>query len=308
MAFTHKQLKAFVAVASQRSFAAASAELHISQPALSIAIRNLEEVLGGRLVQRTTRNVSLTPEGEAFYPRARRLLEDWAAAYEDMHNRFNLQRGRLAVACMPSFAATEFPSLMARYHAQHPEIDISLEDMVMEDVIESVRSGRFELGIAFAQDLAEEVEFQPLLVDQAVVALPASHKLAQSSAITWRQLAAEPFISLNQRSGFRTGIDEMQLSLGAVPTRIYEANQLTTVGRMAAEGLGLCIVPGFCQQQMRQMGLVCKPLQEPLMQHTVGLFWRKRHALSVPARAMVDLLVQVYAGKDTLPWRPGHSR
>lgn len=294
MAFTHKQLKAFVAVAQHRSFAAASIDLHISQPALSITIRNLEETLEGALLHRTTRSVSLTPEGEAFYPVARRLLEDWGKAYDDVHNRFKLQRGHLAVACMPSFAATVFPSIMASYHQLHPEIDINLEDIVMEEVIESVSSGRVELGLTFAQETNEDLEFSPLFTDRALVAMPKSHALATCDSLSWEQLAQHPFISLNQRSGFRGGIDELQQQLGAVPKQVYEANQLTTVGRMAAEGLGLAVVPGYCELQMQQMGLQCKPIGNPAMERVVGLCWRKRHGLSAAATAMVNLLERSY--------------
>lgn len=294
MAFTHKQLKAFVAVAQHRSFAAASIALHISQPALSITIRNLEEALEGALVHRTTRSVALTPEGEAFYPVARRLLEDWGKAYDEVHNRFKLQRGHLAVACMPSFAATVFPSIMAAYHQLHPEIDINLEDIVMEEVIESVSSGRVELGITFAQQTNDELEFRPLFADRALVAMLGEHDLAVCEGLNWEQLAQYPFISLNQRSGFRRGIDELQQQLGAIPSQVYEANQLTTVGRMAAEGLGLAVVPGYCEIQMQQMGLQCRAIGSPAMERVVGVCWRKRHALSAAATAMVDLLEQAY--------------
>lgn len=288
--FTHKQLRAFVCVAKHKSFAEACGELHLSQPALSITIRNLEDQLGGPLINRSTRSVSLTPEGEAFYPIAQRILQDWESAFEEMHNRFALRRGRLAMACMPSLAASVFPALMAQFHEQYPEIDLSLEDIVMEDVLTAVHSGRVELGIAFEQEPPDDVEQQPLFSDRAVVALPASHKLAAKKQLNWQDLARYPFISLNSRSGFRRSIDAIMQEQDAFPERIYEANQLTTVGRMAAEGLGLCIVPGFCQQQMEQMGLQCKPLAGPVFKRQVVILSRRRHGLSAPAAAMVELL------------------
>ena len=77
MKATIKQLKAFVAAAQARNFAEAGSRVHLSQPALSIAIKNLEEIVGGRLLARTTRSLALTPEGEVFYPVAQRLLADW---------------------------------------------------------------------------------------------------------------------------------------------------------------------------------------------------------------------------------------
>lgn len=292
--FTHKQLRAFVCVTKHRSFAEACGELHLSQPALSITIRNLEEQLGGPLINRSTRSVSLTPEGEAFFPLAERLLQDWESAFDEMHNRFALRRGRLAMACMPSLASSVFPALMARFHEQYPEIDLSLEDIVMEDVLSAVHSGRVELGIAFEQDPPEDINQQVLFSDRAVVALPQSHELASKKQLHWQDLARYPFISLNARSGFRRSLDAIMLEQNTLPERIYEANQLTTVGRMAAEGLGLCIVPGFCQQQMEQMGLLCKSLQKPVFKRKVVILSRRRHGLSAPAAAMVDMLMSIY--------------
>ncbi|WP_299775350.1 LysR family transcriptional regulator [uncultured Pseudoteredinibacter sp.] len=292
--FTHKQLRAFVAVAKHRSFAEACGELHLSQPALSITIRNLEEQLGGPLINRSTRSVSLTPEGEAFYPIAQRILQDWESAFDEMHNRFALRRGRLAMACMPSLAASVFPALMARFHEQYPEIDLSLEDIVMEDVLSAVHSGRVELGIAFEQEIPEDIEQQQLFSDRAVVALPPSHVLAKKKQLNWQDLSRYPFISLNARSGFRRSIDTIMQEQNAVPERIYEANQLTTAGRMAAEGLGLCLVPGFCQAQMEQMGLRCKPLVGPVFKRAVVILSRRRHGLSAPAGAMTELLMSSF--------------
>ena len=104
MNVTIRQLQCFAAVAKSGSFAEACTVLHLSQPALSIAIRNLEEALGGKLLARTTRAVALTPEGSEFYLIAQRLLADWQHSLEDVHNLFALRRGKLGIASMPTFA------------------------------------------------------------------------------------------------------------------------------------------------------------------------------------------------------------
>jgi LysR family carnitine catabolism transcriptional activator len=290
MEFTVKQLKAFVAVARYRSFAQASEEVHLSQPALSIAIKKLEDQLGGKLLHRTTRSIALTPEGEALLPVAQRLLQDWRSAYNDMHQRFSLQRGRLSLACMPSLAAAGFPAVIAQFHQQYPEIDISLEDIVMEDVVSAVAQGKIELGLAFEQQHSEQVIATRLFEDRAIVALPSQHPLAARKQISWKQLAQEPFITLNRRSGFRQIIDAAQQEADAVPDHIYEANQLMTVASMTAAGLGLSVVPGFCRERMQQMGLACKTLTGPVQKRWVCLYANNRLGLSSAAQAMQKVL------------------
>lgn len=290
MGFTVKQLRAFVAVAQHQSFAQASEEIHLSQPALSIAIRNLEEQLGGKLFERTTRQLALTPEGDALLPIAQRLLQDWQGAYNELHQRFALRRGRLAMACMPSLAAANFPTAIASFHQRYPEIDISLEDIVMEDVLAAVSSGKIELGVAFEQQHGDGLQAIRLFQDKAVVALLPQHKLASQAQISWQQLAQEPFITLNQRSGFRQTVEQAQQQADAFPTHIYEANQLMTVASMAAAGLGLCVVPGFCKQRMGQMGLQCVSLIAPVQKRWVCLYSKKQHSLSTAAQAMQKVL------------------
>ena len=101
-----KQLRAFVTVAKYQSFAQAGEHLHVSQPALSLTIKALEDNLGGALLTRTTRSVSLTAEGEVLLPLARRLLADWDDTEEMLRQRFTLQLGRVSVAAMPALPAT----------------------------------------------------------------------------------------------------------------------------------------------------------------------------------------------------------
>ena len=101
-------------MARTQSFAEAAVLVHLSQPALSIAIRNLEEAVGGRLLARSTRRLSLTPEGEAFLPVAERLLEDWDSALRDLHNLFSMRRGKLTLAAMPSFSSNQLPQIVER--------------------------------------------------------------------------------------------------------------------------------------------------------------------------------------------------
>ena len=100
---TVKQLRAFVIVAQTLSFVQACERLYMSQAALSLSIKALEEGLGGRLFSRTTRSVSLTPEGLALLPMARRLIAEWDNTEDEMRQRFTLRRGRVALAAMPSF-------------------------------------------------------------------------------------------------------------------------------------------------------------------------------------------------------------
>ena len=173
-----KQLRGFIAIAETGSFAEASERLYITQPALSIAIGKLEDTVGGLLFNRSTRSVQLTPEGLEFLPIAQRLIADWSEAFDDLNRLFSLRRGKLTVAAMPSFASTRLPAIVAEYQQQFPNITIAVQDIVMEQVIDAVQTGRADLGITFEPDNLQGQQFESLFTDRFVAVMPMSHALS----------------------------------------------------------------------------------------------------------------------------------
>ncbi|MBY4678128.1 LysR family transcriptional regulator [Marinobacterium sp. CAU 1594] len=287
---TVKQLRAFVAVAKTQSFTEACAAVHLSQPALSIAIKNLEEEIGGNLLVRTTRTLSLSPEGEAFLPTAQRLLADWDNALEEVHNRFALRRGKVAIAAMPSFALNQLPLAMLRYREKYPQINVTVHDVLAEDVVEMVRNGRVEVGVSFDPGESEDLLFEPLFQDRLVAVLPVEHPLLQHDSISWRQLLEGDFIALQRPSNLRLLIEQQLEEQGISLAVEFETHQLATIGRMAATGLGVGAVPSLCIRQMREMGAHCRTLVEPEISRQVGVITRRRYPLSMAAQAMVQVL------------------
>src|SRR5262245_1670489 len=126
------QLRIFVAVARLGNFTRAAERLGLSQPSLSLHIRQLEQDLGVRLFDRSTRSVALTPAGDDFLPTAERLLDDFQSAVAAVADLAARRRGRVAVAVLPSVAAELLPRAMAALHARHHGITVSLRAGVAE--------------------------------------------------------------------------------------------------------------------------------------------------------------------------------
>lgn len=182
MRMSVKQLRAFLAVAHTLNFAHASERLNLSQPALSLTIKGLEEALGGALLQRSTRKVTLTQEGELFLPMARQLLADWDNVEEAMRQSFTLQRGKISVAAMPSFAANVLPEALKAFRDRYAGVNVTVHDVINEQVIEMVREGRVEMGIAFEPSPNHNLLFTPLAVDRFVAIVPRQSPLAKKKA------------------------------------------------------------------------------------------------------------------------------
>lgn len=300
---TVKQLRAFLAVAQNLSFAQASERLHLSQPALSLAIKSLEDSLGGQLLVRTTRSVSLTPEGETLLPIARRLLADWDNAEELLRQHFTLQLGRVAIAAMPSFAGNLLPEALKAFRQRYPKINVAVHDVVNEQVLEMLHNRRVELGIAFEPDSLDGLEFTPFYSDRFVAVVPADCALAERGAVSWAELLGEPFIALQRPSAVRLLLEERVVARhGALPVA-FESHQLATIGRMVAQGLGVSAVPSLCVRQMEELGARCLALNEPQVERRVGLLRLAGHQLSSAAQALGETVTELSCLRA--PLQPG---
>ncbi|MDT8893760.1 LysR family transcriptional regulator [Halomonas sp. I1] len=287
---TVKQLRAFLAVAQTLSFTQACERLHLSQPALSLTIKGLEDTLGGRLLNRSTRSVRLTPEGETLLPLAKRLLADWDNTEEMLRQRFTLRLGSVAVAAMPSFAGNQLPALLASFRQRHPGINVTVHDVINEDVIDMVRQGRVELGIAFEPEASETLWVDPLFVDRFVAVVPADSPLADRDDLDWTQLLTQDFITLQRPSMVRRMLERRLADDGISLAVAFESHQLTTVGRMVADGLGVSAVPSLCIDQMHELGARCLPLHSPIIERPVGVLSPRTGELSVAAQALRNVL------------------
>jgi LysR family carnitine catabolism transcriptional activator len=279
MRMSVKQLRAFLAVAHTLNFAHASERLNLSQPALSLTIKGLEEALGGALLQRSTRKVTLTQEGELFLPMARQLLADWDNVEEAMRQSFTLQRGKISVAAMPSFAANVLPEALKAFRDRYAGVNVTVHDVINEQVIEMVREGRVEMGIAFEPSPNHNLLFTPLAVDRFVAIVPRQSPLAKKKKLTWQELLTLDFITLQRPSAVRLKLDVA-----------LESHQLVTVGRMVASGLGGSAVPALCKTQMTSLGAVCIPLSDPPIEKCVGAIHAGHLPLSKAAQALLDTL------------------
>ncbi|HCQ7753115.1 LysR family transcriptional regulator [Citrobacter sp. 50677481] len=294
MRMSIKQLRAFLAVAHTLNFAHASERLNISQPALSLTIKGLEESLGGPLLLRTTRRVTLTQAGETLLTMARQLIADWDNTEEAMRQRFTLQRGKVSVAAMPSFAANVLPPVLKAFRDRYAGINVTVHDVINEQVIEMVSEGRVEMGIAFEPDYSGHLHFTPLGLDRFVAIVPPDSRLATRERLSWRELLSLDFIALQRPSAVRLMLEE-QLAQSGRPLEVaLESHQLVTVGRLVANGLGGSAVPALCRTQMTELGAVCLELDGPVIERRVGVLRSAHHKLSTAAQALLDTLKKAY--------------
>lgn len=253
-------------------------------------IKSLEESLGGRLLTRTTREVRLTPEGAELLPQALQLLADWENVRERLRQRFTLQRGRVTIAAMPSFAANILPGMLREYREHHPNLEVTVQDVVQEQVLELVESGRVELGFGFEPEARGLFAFASLFVDRFMAIVSADSPLASTGAVSWTQLLSQEFITLQRPSSMRRLLEELLAGKGLELRISHECHQLATVGQLVAAGLGVSVVPSLCERQMSVLGIRCLRVQRPSIHQAVGLITRKDRELSAAAANIASFI------------------
>lgn len=187
-------LRYVLAVWEEGSFHGAARQLHRSQPALSMAIRDLEERLGQPLFEKNLKG-QLTPFGEYCLPRFRDLIKQHDRLARDLQQVAQGQQGRVTLATVPSVASRLMPGFLAAFIAEYPEININLHDENAEFVCRMVANGEVDLGISsvWAQD--EHLSYTHLFEDNIGVVLHRNHRLASRDSIQWQELVDERFIA-----------------------------------------------------------------------------------------------------------------
>lgn len=302
MNISARDLRAFMALATERNFTRAAAACHLSQPAFSALVRQLEESLGVRLFERSTRHVELSQEGVEFEHTARRLLGELEALVLGMRERAARQRGRVSIALLPSLAADWLPKVLAGFHDAYPGIEIEVADVLSEPCIELVRGGRFDFALAATRVETPELRAEKFCGDGFHLVCPAGHPLSEMRDPRPRDVAAWPFIHLSRTSSVRQYLDA---ATHPQPLRaVLEVEQLATVAGMVQAGLGVSIVPALTLYQFRSPALTIRPLRWPGLSRRIYLVRRRDRGLSPAAQGLYDW-VMAHRPQDAEPGRRG---
>ena len=193
---TLRQMRAFVALAKTGNFTLAAQYMHVTQSALSGLIKELEQTLGVRVVDRNTRRIALTETGNELYPLFSQMIDDLDRALTNIADQAQLRKGIVRVAVPQLMACTLLPQVIAAWRTRYPDIGISLSDSPVEAVTTRVLSGETDFGIGPERDGAPQLEARELMEMPFEAVVPHDHPLAKHSRLGWSDLAAHPLISL----------------------------------------------------------------------------------------------------------------
>lgn len=291
MRFDLTDIRAFLAVADLSSFRAAAEALHLSQSAVSRRVDKLEDALGVRLLDRTTRKVELTTVGRSFVPRARNVLNELESALVGVQDIAERLSGLVTIACVPSAVGYFLPDRIRRFHEQYPQIRIKVIDESSSTVLTAVARGDADFGLTYIGIQDADIEFTPLLEEPFVLAARRDHPLARRRSVSWQDLEQYGFISLAQGSGNRFLIDQALAQSGRRPRWFCEVQHVPALVSLVEAGAGIGVVPRLAMPRADHPTLVSIRLKSPAVSRTLGLIHRRGRTLSAVATLLFDSLV-----------------
>ncbi|NUS70204.1 MAG: LysR family transcriptional regulator [Ensifer adhaerens] len=283
MNITLRQLRAFIAVAELGQFNIAARNLHLTQSAVSILIRDLEREIGVRLFDRHTRMVSLTLVGQEFLPQARKILKDLELAVGDVRDNATLKRGQVTIAAAIVLAATVVPPIIARFLSKYPEISVNIRDMPEEQITPALKRHEVDIAIGTLSEEDPEIAATRLLSDKLMLVCREDHRFAKRKSVRWAELKDETLITLAASNPLRNIVEHNLMRVVPNYRPTYEVRFSTTAISMIAAGMGVSILPENSGQLASAVGVTTVDLIDPVVMRDVSLLQRRHHSLSPAA-------------------------
>ena len=291
--WTPRDLDIFLVLAETGSFRRTAAQVHLSQSAVSGVVARLEESLGTRLFDRTTRSVNLTAAGQVFVEQAKLLNAQTLEAVERVQHITQIQSGKVSMAALPSLSATVVPRVMARYAAQYPDIALQLHDTLSGPAFDLVRAGSVDFALTAANPDYPDLDYTPLSADGFVLLIPLNHRLAKGKTpLNWLQVAELTHISMPLPASVRQYANAALIEHRIAFQPRYEVEHIATIHAMVKAGLGVAALPELAAAFVHQDGVVIRRLTGPDIQRPIGVVTRRSRSLSPAAQEMVRMLRQ----------------
>jgi DNA-binding transcriptional LysR family regulator len=287
-----RQVRAFVSVAHCKSFTRAAALLNISQPALTVQIRKLEEALGIRLVDRNSRTVDITRVGRELIPVFQRILHELDSVVVDTRALATQQHGVVRIAALPSFAAGLLPAVITRFRRAHPRMSFVVKDSVASRVNASVKSEDVDIGITGGQLTDPDLEVLHASEDRMHVVFPGHHPFARKRKITFDDIANTPLVLMASETSVRAIVDAAFVAAGKFPIPACEAIYMMTAVGMVKAGLGVTLLPASAKEVRAEPSLKSRVIDDPAFVRPIAVIKKANRTLPPAAQLFYEQIVE----------------
>ena len=284
-----RALTYFLAVAESGSFTAAAEQLHVAQPAVSMAIRRLEEELELSLFHRNERRISLTDEGLVLLPHARQIVQALADAELEMRELHEMARGEVRIGIPSMLGSYYFPPILMAFRHRYPQLRLSVVEAGPRQLQKMIYSGEIDMGVIVADTPPEDLESRSFLRDQMMAILPQDHHLAGQKTVRFRDFFAEDLVLFRKGYFHREVIDQLCREHDFSPKICVETNLLPLTKQIVKHGFGITTLLEMVIAE--DADLVALPFEQPVWLD-LSVAWRQGGYLSRANRTFVDFLLE----------------
>ncbi|WP_312997157.1 LysR family transcriptional regulator [Achromobacter animicus] len=283
------ELETFLWVVREGSFSEAARKLHLSQPAVTNRVKRLEDKLRTKLLQRTTRQVSATPEGIRLRDAAEAALAGLRDVMRQFQNSAETGRHRIVVACTPMLAATVLPRLIHDYQLRYPDIQVVLRDLPYAQVVQAITQDAADFAVAALDTKQRGLQFQSLAEEKVMLVVPAGHPLAAHASVTLSMIAPYRIMFLDRYLSLRKHLTE-EFAKQGLSFEHTTASTLPTLLGMIDAGNCVTFLPRTMVQRNAQSSRVLIEIKDLDATRHWGCILSRRAELSAAAQAFKDYL------------------
>lgn len=292
------KLQMFIALANERHFGRAAAVCRVTQPTLSSAIRQLEDMLGVQLVFRGSRFQGLTPEGQRVLEWARRIVGDMRALKDEMRNVHAGLSGNLRIGVVPT-ALPMIADLTAPFTARHPNVRVTILSRTSAEILAGIESLELDAGITYLDnEPLGRVAQTPLYTEFYRFLCTNTAPYAQRKSLTWAEVAQVPLCLLTLDMQNRRIVNQHLDEAGASVQAMVESNSTIALIAHVKSGGWASVVPMKLAEMFAGQNLVAIPITEPEAEHLVGLITPRRDPQTPVLQALIDEAARVAAWRE----------
>lgn len=283
-------IEAFIRIAENGSFRRAATSMNLSQTALSHRMKKLEADIGLTLFQRTTRTLTLTRQGQAFFPKARDMMMRLNGLYEDLRIEGRRAHERVSIGCLGSLGERYLPAVLKAFHERHPAINVVIFDEYAARLRELVAAGEVQFALTILGAQQWEQKSRTLYEEDFVAAVPAGHPLAGRAELRWADLVGHPLARVATTTSHGFILSE---SLSGSPHQLdwrYEVQRTNMAVSLVLAGLAVTVLPRDAIPA--HDGLRVIPITQPTIRRTVGIISQSGVPLSPHALQLQRMLLR----------------